>query len=407
MKNWKRNVYIFIGSQALSSLGSSIVLYSLMWYITLETTSGTMMTLYFLLGLLPMLLIAPFAGVWADRFNRKWMIITADGLIAFVTLLLAIYYFLGYDALWPLFVISAIRAIGMGVQEPAVASIIPQLVPEEQLIKISGIRATINSMIHLMAPMIGMLLLTFMSLEVLFLVDVITATIAITILVFFLKVGKPVRSEEKTYKEDFKEGFNYIRKHQSLKKLFTVMGLLYFFTSPAMFITSLHVARVFGEEVWRLTVMDVVYAVGMSIGGALLAKLGGFKNRLTTMLSATVVVSVAIMLLGIFDYYWFLLIAMFLYGSAMPFINAPATVYIQETIDKTYHGRVFGFYSMIATSMMPFALVIFGPLADIVSTASIFIFSGIILFIVALWMFRIRGQFHNRYNYKSKNSSII
>src|SRR5699024_2771278 len=136
MNNWKRNIYIFIGSQALSSFGSSIVQYSLMWYVTLETTSGTMIMLYFLLGLLPTLLIAPFAGVLADRFNRKWMIVLADGAIAFVTLLLTFYYLLGYDALWPLFVISAIRAVGMGIQEPAVASIVPQLVPDDKLIKI-------------------------------------------------------------------------------------------------------------------------------------------------------------------------------------------------------------------------------------------------------------------------------
>src|SRR5699024_11897798 len=69
-----------------------------------------------------------------------------------------------------------------------------------------------------------------------------------------------------------------------------------------------------------------------------------------------------IFLLGVFDFYWFLLIAMFLYGSAIPFINAPATVYIQETIDKRYHGRVFGFYSMIASAIMPLGMVIFGPL---------------------------------------------
>lgn len=238
MKNWKRNVYIFIGSQALSSTGSSIVLYSLMLYITLETTSGVMLTLYFLVGLLPTLLVAPFAGVWADRFNRKWMIILADGLTAFVTLLLATYYFLGYESLWPLFIISTIRAIDMGIQEPAVASIIPQLVPEKQLIKISGIRATISSMISFIAPIIGMLLLTFMSLKLIFLVDVMTTIAAIIILMAFLKVGPPVRQEEKAYKEDLKESFRYIRKHPTLKKLFTVMGLLFFFTSPAIFMTS-------------------------------------------------------------------------------------------------------------------------------------------------------------------------
>lgn len=139
--------------------------------------------------------------------------------------------------------------------------------------------------------------------------------------------------------------------------------------------------------------MDILYSIGMIGDGFLLAKLGGFKNRLQTMLTATVVVGIAIILLGIFDVYWFLLFAMFLYGLAIPFINAPATVYIQESIDKKYHGRTFGFYSMISAGVMPIGMVIFGPLADFISIPMIFIGSGIVLLLVGAWMFSIRGAF--------------
>ncbi|MEG2003805.1 MAG: MFS transporter, partial [Clostridia bacterium] len=73
--NWKKNITIFLASQSISLFGSSLVQYAIMWYVTLETKSGIMLTIMTLCGFLPQLLISLFAGVWADRFNRKILII--------------------------------------------------------------------------------------------------------------------------------------------------------------------------------------------------------------------------------------------------------------------------------------------------------------------------------------------
>jgi MFS family permease len=70
-KAWKKNTAIFLSSQALSLLGSALIQYALLWQITLETKSGLMMTLYIICGFLPTFFLSPFAGVWADRYDRK------------------------------------------------------------------------------------------------------------------------------------------------------------------------------------------------------------------------------------------------------------------------------------------------------------------------------------------------
>ncbi|MDR2619573.1 MAG: MFS transporter, partial [Propionibacteriaceae bacterium] len=83
--NWKRNAGFFVGGQALSMFGSMLVQYAVTWYITMETQSGVWMTLFTCAGLLPMVIISPLAGVWADRYNRKYLINISDGAIALVT----------------------------------------------------------------------------------------------------------------------------------------------------------------------------------------------------------------------------------------------------------------------------------------------------------------------------------
>lgn len=96
-KHWKRDIIIFLSSQTFSLFGSALVQYAIMWHVTLTTKSGMMMTLFIICGFIPTFLLSPFAGVWADRFNRKYLIIIADAMIAFVTLILAITFLLGYS----------------------------------------------------------------------------------------------------------------------------------------------------------------------------------------------------------------------------------------------------------------------------------------------------------------------
>ncbi|HCF51072.1 MAG TPA: MFS transporter, partial [Syntrophomonas sp.] len=123
--NWKKNIVTFLASQNISLFGSMLVQYAITWYITLQTQSGVMMTVAIICGFVPTFFISPFAGVWADRYNRKLLIIASDSLTAITTLILAILFIMGHGSIWLLFVASAIRSIGTGIQTPALGAILP------------------------------------------------------------------------------------------------------------------------------------------------------------------------------------------------------------------------------------------------------------------------------------------
>ncbi len=215
-QDWKKKTTLFLLSQTVSLFGSSLVQYAILWYITLETQSGIIMMISIVCGFLPGFFISPFAGVWADRFNRKNLIILSDAGIAVSTLTLAILFMAGADALWLLFLMSAVRSLGTGIQVPAVGAFLPQIVPEEKLTRVNAINGTLQSVMTLISPMASAFLLTVAKIESIFFVDVFTAAIAILILAFLLRVPAHVKAQAKQvvgYFADLKLGLSYIRSH--------------------------------------------------------------------------------------------------------------------------------------------------------------------------------------------------
>lgn len=384
--NWQRNITLFLGSQTISLFGSSLVQYAILWYITLTTDSGAMMTISIICGFLPAFFLSPFAGVWADRYNRKLLIALSDAFIAASTLLLAILFFLGHDALWLLFVLSALRAVGTGIQTPAVGAILPDIVPQEQLMRVNAINSTIQSVVGLVSPMVSGALMSMTTVEAIFLIDVATAAIAIGVLLLFLHIpvhAKAAQAQSTSYLADLSQGIDYIRRHGYIQRFFVLSAALFLLLAPASFLTPLQVTRTFGEDVWRLTAIEVAFSVGMILGGAVMAWWGGFRNRVHSMALAYLVFGACTVALGVVPSFWIYLAVMGIFGLAVPAVNTPAMVMLQEKIDESLMGRVFGVYSMISTSMMPLGMLLFGPIADVVQIEFLLVGTGVLIFALA------------------------
>lgn len=393
-ENWKRNVIFFLGSQTISLFGSSLVQYAILWYITLNTQSGAMMTIYILCGFLPTFLLSPFAGVWADRYNRKMLIIWSDAIIALVTLILAIAFLTGHGSMGLLFIIAAIRALGTGVQNPAVNAILPQIVPAEQLTRVNGTNGSLQALIMFIAPMVSAVLLTTSAIETIFFIDVLTAIIGIVTLLAFVRVkAHPKASKVHTtrYIDDIKLGLSYIRSHIFLKNLFLFFAVFFFLMAPAAFLTPLQVARSFGDDVWRLSAIEIVFSAGMMTGGGLIAAWGGFPNKVHTMAFASGIMGACTFALGVVPYFWIYLLIMAVFGVALPIFNTPTNVLVQEKVNEDYLGRVFGVLGMISSSMMPVGMLLFGPVADVVKIEWLLVGTGVLTVILTIFLARNRA----------------
>ncbi|USK58232.1 MFS transporter [Peribacillus asahii] len=388
-ENWLKNIILFLSSQTISLFGSSLVQYAIMWHITLTTESGLMMTLYIICGFIPTFIFSPVAGVWADRYNRKMLIILADGLIAIATLTLAILFLMGFDAIWLLFVMAAVRAFGTGIQMPTVGAILPQIVPKDKLTKVNGANGSIQAIIMFVSPMVSAALLGVTSIEMIFFIDVITAAIAIFTLLAFLKISVHEKAAEKqttSYFSDFKQGLQYVNNHDFLKKFFLFFAVFLVLMAPASFLTPLQVTRSFGDDVWRLSAIEIAFSIGMMIGGGIIASWGGFQNKIKTLGFASVIMGICTFALGVIPIFWVYLAFMAIFGVALPIFNTPATVLLQEKVEEDYLGRVFGVMGMISTSMMPLGMLIFGPIADFIKIEWLLIGTGVFIIILAVFL---------------------
>ena len=388
-ENWKQKTTLFLLSQTISLLGSSLVQYAITWYITLQTESGVMIAIATICGFLPTFLISPFAGVWADRYSRKRLIILADAAIAISTLGLTIAFFAGYEKLWLIFFISAIRALGAGVQMPAVSAMIPSLVPSEQLTRINGIYGSIQPVIALGAPALSAFLLANAGISYIFLIDVITAIIGISIFFFFVKIKTHAGAQASAgsnFRTEMLSGISYIRNHRQFSILFLFFLAYFVFVAPSVMLPPLQITRWFGEDVVKLSVVEITFAVGMVLGGIIVAIRKKFSNNIRILSLSSVLFGLFSVGLGSFRIFYLYLGFMLLCGVVMPFINTTATVYLQENADEAYLGRIFGVMSMISGGVIPMSMLIFGPLADVMKIDTILQFSGISMAALAVLM---------------------
>jgi DHA3 family macrolide efflux protein-like MFS transporter len=340
-------------------------------------------------GTVPIFLISPFAGVWADRYNKKNLINIADGFIAMFSVVIAIVFSMGYGVTLTLLVCAAARGFGQGVQTPAVSALIPEIVPEDKLMKVNGINSTIQSVCMLTAPMLAGALLVFAKIQNILFIDAATAVFSILLLSLFVKTNK-VKKENTAIQNFFnevKDGLNYVKSHTVIKRLILINVVFNFLIGPLAVLTPLQVVRDFGGEPYRLVAIEVSFCAGFLLGGTLIAVWGGFKNKIFTIAAGAVVCSVSAVIIGITKNFAVYLACMLIIGISVPMYNSPSTVITQTKVSPDYMGRTFSILTMVQTVIMPLGMLVWGPLGDIVSIGLLILVSGIGLVPIIVFLF--------------------
>jgi MFS transporter, DHA3 family, macrolide efflux protein len=190
--NWKTRFFTIWVGQAISLLGSQIVQFALIWWLTRTTGSATVLAMASLAGLLPQIILGPLAGALVDRWNRKITMMVADGLVALATLALVVLFFTGLVEIWHVFGLMFIRSIGGSFQWPAMQASTSLMVPKKHLARIQGMNQTLNGSMSIAAAPLGALFIELLPMQGVLAIDIGTATIAILSL-FFFTIPQPVR----------------------------------------------------------------------------------------------------------------------------------------------------------------------------------------------------------------------
>lgn len=381
---WKRKLTLFLAGQSVSLFGSMLVQYAVMWYLTLTTKEGTVVALSTVFGFLPQAIISIFGGVWADRHNRKLLIMGADAAIALATLSLALIMMSGNHDLWLIYLVLAVRSAGAGIQTPAVGALLPQIVPADKLLAINGLNQSIQAGMMLIGPAVAAILYANFPIETIFFVDVGTALIGISLMAL-IPVPTVERSEAAVgYFADLTEGTKYVTSHPLVRWLLGLNAVVMVLAAAPSFLTPLMVARSFGEEVWKLTVLELSFSIGMLLAGATIGSWGKRFSRIGLILGASIGFGVLGIGMGLSTNLWVFFGFMFLVGLTVPAFSTPIMTVLQETVEPERQGRVFGFFGIITAIAMPLGMAIFGPFADIYSVEAVLIAAGVATIVIAL-----------------------
>lgn len=380
---WKRDVTVFLAGQTATVFGSMLVQYAIMWHLTLVTRSGLVMALSVIFGFLPQAIVSVFGGVWADRVNRKVLIIAADGAIAVTTLALALFMLAGVDDLWLIYLTLAIRSVGAGIQMPAVAALIPQITPTAQLMRVNGINSSIQSGMALLAPAVAGAVYASASIVAIFFIDVVTAVIGIGLLLLVpVPTIRRASQDHVPYLRDLVEGVRYVVTHGFVRWLLTLYAIVFMLAAAPSYLTPLMVVRSFDGEVWQLTVLELCFSGGMVIAGALIAIWPGTRNRVAMIVVTSFVFAVVTLAMGFTTNLIVFFGLMFVFGFAVPYFSTPSMTLLQQRVPPEKQGRVFGFLGIVMALAMPIGLGVFGPLADTFAVESLLLVAGVVMLVV-------------------------
>jgi len=386
MPGWKARVTVFLVGQTISTFGSFLVQYALMWHLTLTTKSGLVLALAAIFGFLPQAIVSIFAGVWADRVNRKIMILVSDSLIALSTLVLALFMLSGVDDLWLIFLVMAVRSIGAGVQMPAISALVPQIVPTDKLLTVNGINSSISSSLQLLAPVAAAAVYSTMSLSAILFIDVVTAVIGLSLLATIAvpTLARAASDEKPSYFADLKDGLNYIFSNQLVRWVMAIFAIVFLLIVAPSNLSPLMLVRTFGSDVWMLTVLELSFGIGMLIGGVLIAIFAKKIDRIGMIIGSSILFGILATTMGFTTNLIVFFALFFVVGIAVPAFSTSAMTLLQETVEPERQGRVFGFVGIVIAVAMPLGMAVLGPLADVVSVELLLIITGLATVVIAV-----------------------
>lgn len=389
---WQRRFFTFWFAQAVSLIGSNLAQFAITWWMTKATGSATVLATATLFAVLPGVILGPLAGVLVDRWNRRRIIMIADGVGALGAGLLMVLFWSDAIQLWHIYMITFVRSLAGTFHFAAVQSSTSLMVPEEQLARVSGMNQTVQGINMVAAPPIGALLLEVLDLHGMMALDVVTALLAIG-LVFFIAIPQPTLTTpvggQLSILADLRTGLRYIWNWPGLFMALLLSSLLNFLFGPAFSLLPILVTTHFQGDAIHFATLNTTLGLGFVVGGIILSIWGGFKRRIYTAVAGLAGMSVGALIIALApaDSYWLAVVGMGIFGILNPIANGPFMAIMQAVVAPEMQGRFFTVMMTMSQGMMPLGLLLAGPVADTFGVQIWFLIGTIGLLVISAIFF--------------------
>lgn len=390
--NWKRPFFAIWTGQLFSLIGSQIVQFALVWWLTEQTGSATVLATASLVALLPTILFGPFAGALVDRWNRRLVMIAADGAVALASLWLAYMFWIDVVQVWQVYLILFVRALGGSFQWPAMQASTTLMAPDEHLTRIGGLNQALYGALNIVGPPLGALVMSLLPLSGVMMLDVGTAMLAILPLLFVhVPQPPPAAGQEAGVPRpslwaDVRAAARYLAAWPGMMALIGAALVIKFALTPAFALLPLVVKQYFGGDAGQLGLLEAVFGVGVLAGGLLLSVWGGFRRRVYTLLVGLLILAGGFLALGITPATLFAMAAgaILFVGLAIPLIDGPLMAIMQSSVTPAMQGRVFMLTGSIIALSSPLGLALAGPISDSIGLQAWYLIAALLCGVIGI-----------------------
>jgi len=362
------NTFLLIWmGQVVSILGSSMTGFALGVWIFQYTGSAFSFALILLFNMLPKALVAPFAGILADRHDRRKIMIYTDLSAGFATIILIILFTVGELSTWHIYLLTAVNAAASAFQGPAFSASVTQLVPKAQYGRANGLQQLGEGISQVIAPVLAGTLIGVFGLMSLLLIDMLTFLFAVIILLVVRFPRIPQTHQRKpelsgTWYSELEQGAKFLFSRQGLLGLMLVFTMVNFFVGAAEAVLTPMVLSFTSPE--NLGLIMTTGGFGMLAGSILMSLYGGGQRKIYAVFGAYAFLGVAVFLAGLRPSVLLVSTAVFLAFFALPTVMGASQAIFQTKVAPKIQGRVFGLRIFLNTLSFALAFLLGGFLAE-------------------------------------------
>lgn len=392
-----RNYAILLIGNFISRFGDSLDSIAYGWMVYMLTGSKLLLGTLFAVNALPNIIFGPFAGVLADRFNKKKLIVLSylgRGLVVCVT---AFLFTVNFLRPWHLFAFTIINSTLETLMSPAAASLLPLILNKEMFLPANSFSSSMSKFAELIGTGMAGAIIALLGISGAIFIDGATFFIAAALIILMqaaLPEAEKAKLNVKTYMKDLKEGFSFVKNNKLIRLTIILFALLNFCLAPINVLMPIFAKDVLKGGPDILSYIGAALAVGTILGGVLIGQFGSRFKISTLIISGMFLFGISYALLmipgnvistGIYSDAA-AIGSFFMFGLLIPIISSPVQTYLMVNTDRAVLGRVISFMSMISCSAIPLGSALTGTISEYVSMAAIFLCMGGLICLSAVFL---------------------
>lgn len=396
-----RNISLFSIARCISLLGTSSYNFAISLYVLKITNSSLNFATTLILSTLSIIIVTPFAGVLADRLNKKLISITTDITNSVLLIFLYLLISTGCDLnLTIIYISTFFLNFFTTIYDICIEAAKPNLVYDKKLISINSIDTVLNSSSSILGPIVGGLIFTIVDIKYFILINGISFIISalfhmlINFKLNYTAIEK--KNENINFYIDLKEVATYLKKQKSMIDYIIIFVAINFFIGLSINVPMPYILNnVFQLNSKLYGIVQSAFSIGMISGAITIKRIIEKYSHIKIIKYSNVLLSASMAAIGFSVIIYsktsdqitisiYFIITMALAGLAISFIDIPIFYYLQKTIPDEFRGRVLSIGISISKTILPVALVISGILTNYISSCFLPIIGGIMLCIFTL-----------------------